>query len=62
MADLSSLKIDDASRSGRPGGKFFRIFSASLGVLVLLAGGLFALWSRDPVVEVAAARPASTRT
>jgi len=61
MADLSSLKIDDASRSGRPGGKFFRLFSASLGVLVLLAGGLFALWSRDPVVEVAAARPASSQ-
>ncbi|MFZ0963403.1 MAG: efflux RND transporter periplasmic adaptor subunit [Terriglobia bacterium] len=60
VADLSSLKIDDSHRSGGGGGKFWRIFSASLGVLVLLAGGVFALRSREPIVEVAAARPANT--
>jgi RND family efflux transporter MFP subunit len=60
VADLSSLKIDDSSRSGRGGGKFWRIFSSSLGVLVLVGGGVFALLPREPVVEVAAARPASS--
>jgi len=55
MSELSRLKISNEARSGS-GGKFFRIFAASLGVLVLLAGGVFALRSRLPVVEVAAAR------
>ncbi|HUI73524.1 MAG TPA: efflux RND transporter periplasmic adaptor subunit [Candidatus Acidoferrum sp.] len=57
-ADLSSLKIHDHARSGA-GGKFWRIFSASLGVLVLLAGGVFALRGKAAVVEVAAARAPS---
>ena len=61
VADLSSLKIDDSHRSGGSGGKFWRIFSASLGVLVLVAGGVFALRTREPIVEVAAARPANTQ-
>lgn len=61
VGDLSSLKIDDAHRSGGAGGKFWRIFSASLGVLVLLAGGVFAFRSRVPVVEVAAARPVNAQ-
>jgi len=61
VADLSSLKIDDSHRSGGSGGKFWRIFSASLGVLVVLAGGVFALRSREPLVTVAAARPANTQ-
>ena len=60
VANLSSLKIDDAHRSGGSGGKILRILSASLGVLVLLTGALFALRSREPVVEIAAARPANT--
>jgi len=59
-ADLSSLKIDDSHRSGGSGGKIGRIFAASLGVLVLIAGGVFALRSRQPVVEVAAAREVNT--
>jgi len=59
-ADLSSLKIQDSARSGGAGSKFWRIFAASLGVLVILAGGVFALMSKTPVVEVAAARPATT--
>jgi RND family efflux transporter MFP subunit len=61
VADLSSLKIDDVHRSGRSGGKLLRIFAASLGVLVLLTGGVFALRSRQPVVEIAAARAANTQ-
>ena len=61
VGDLSSLKIDDAHRSGGAGGKFWRILSASLGVLVLLAGGVFAFRSRMPVVEVAAARAVNTQ-
>ena len=60
-ADLSALKIDDKHRSGGSGGNFWRIFSASLGVLVLIAGGVFALRSRQPVVQVAAARPANSQ-
>ena len=55
--DLSSLRIDDSARSGRSGGKFWRIFAASLGVLVLVLGGIFAFRSQTPFVEVAAARP-----
>ncbi len=58
-ADLSSLKIQDAARSKRSAGKFWSIFAASLGVLVLLTGGVFALRSQTPVVEVTAARPAN---
>lgn len=60
-ADLSSLKIDDSHRSGSSGGKFWRIFFACIGVLVLIAGGVFALRSRQPVVQTAAARPVSTQ-
>ena len=60
-ADLSSLKISDEARSGGAGGKFLRLFAASLGVLVLLTGAIFAFRSREPVVEVAAARPANGR-
>ena len=58
-ADLSSLKIDDSARSRGSGGKILRILAASLGVLVLLTGGIFALRSQIPTVEVAAARPAN---
>jgi RND family efflux transporter MFP subunit len=58
-ANLSSLKIDDGARARGSGGKFWRIFATSLGVLVLVIGGVFALRSRTPVVEVAAARPAN---
>src|SRR5207245_7330767 len=58
-ADLSSLKIKDGARAGGSGGKFLRIFSASLGVLVLIMGGVFALRKQMPAVEVASARPAN---
>lgn len=57
--DLSSLRIHDRSR--RPGrtGKRLGIFAAALGGLVIVGGLLLAFRSQTPVVEVAAARPAS---
>ena len=58
-ADLYSLKIDDSARSRGTGGRILRILAASLGVLGLLTGGIFALRSQIPTVEVAAARPAN---
>ncbi len=60
VGDLSSLKIRDSDRSKGSRGKFWRLFASSLGVAVLLTGGVFALRSRTPVVEVAAARPANS--
>jgi RND family efflux transporter MFP subunit len=57
-ADLASLKINDTHRSRGGAGKFWGFFAAGLGVLLLVAGGVFALKNRAPVVEVAVARPA----
>ena len=57
--DLSSLKIRDGARAGGRGGKFLRIFAASLGILVIVVGGVFAWRKQAPLVEVAAARPAN---
>ena len=56
-ADLASLKIHDTARTRAGAGKFWGYFAATLGVLVLVAGGVFALKNRAPVVEVAVARP-----
>jgi RND family efflux transporter MFP subunit len=60
-ASLSSLKIDDKQRSGGSGGKVWRVLAAALGLVVLIGGGIFALRSRLPVVEVAAARAVNTQ-
>ena len=57
-ADLASLKIHDTHRSRGGAGKFWAFFAAGLGVLLLIAGGVFALKNRAPIVEVAVARPA----
>lgn len=57
--DLGSLKIDDRLRTPKKGGKFLRIFAAAVGALVIITGAVFALRGRAPVVEVAAARPAT---
>jgi len=57
--DLDSLRIKDGARAGGPGGKILRIFAASLGVLVLVIGGVFALRKQMPAVEVASARGAN---
>src|SRR5437588_1505296 len=56
--DLGSLKIDDQLRKRGRLGKWFGIFAAVLGALVIVAGLVFALHSKAPVVEVASARPA----
>jgi RND family efflux transporter MFP subunit len=57
-ADLSSLKIHDSARTKSSTGKFFGIFAAALGVLVLAGGGVMALRGRKPQVEVTTARAA----
>ncbi len=57
-ADLASLKIHDTARSRGGAGKFWGFFAAGIGALLLVAGGVFALKNRAPVVEVAVARPA----
>lgn len=58
-SDLSSLKIHDSARSKGVGGKILRIFAASLGVLVLVIGGIMAFHKRTPAVQVAGALPAN---
>jgi RND family efflux transporter MFP subunit len=55
--DLSSLRIEDRSRSGGKTGKRLGLFAAGLGALVVLGGLLLALRPQRPVVEVAAAQP-----
>jgi RND family efflux transporter MFP subunit len=57
-ADLSSLKIHDSARSKGSVGKFLGIFAAIVGAIVVLGGGLLALRSRKPQVEVTTARAA----
>src|ERR1700757_2165256 len=57
-ADLSSLKIHDSARSKSSTGKFFGIFAAALGVLVLAGGAVRAWGARKPQVEVTTARAA----
>ena len=57
--DLGSLRIDDRARRGGSLGKRLGIFAAALGALVLLGGLLLAFRTQKPVVEVAAARPAT---
>jgi RND family efflux transporter MFP subunit len=57
-ADLSSLKIHDSARSKGSVGKFLGIFAAIVGAIVVLGGGLLALRSRKPQVEVTMARAA----
>jgi len=56
--DLSSLRIDDRSRSSGKTGKRLGLFAAGLGGLVLVGSLLLAFRSQTPLVEVAAARPA----
>jgi len=56
--DLSSLKIDDRSRSTGKTGKRLGVFAAGLGALVVVGGLLLAFRTQKPVVEVVAARPA----
>jgi RND family efflux transporter MFP subunit len=57
--DLGSLKIDDRHRTRGKTGKRLGVFSAIIGIVVIVAGLLAAFRSRKPLVEVAAARPAN---
>jgi len=58
--DLSSLRIDDRSRGASKTGRRLGVFAAALGALLLLGSlALVAFRSQKPVVEVAAARPAT---
>lgn len=57
--DLGSLKIDERQRTPGKTGKRLGVFSAIVGVIVIVAGLLAAFRSRKPLVEVAAARPAN---
>src|SRR5262252_6226711 len=56
--DLASLKIHDAARTRGSGGKILGYFAAAIGLVLLLAGGAFALKNRAPMVEVAMAQAA----
>jgi RND family efflux transporter MFP subunit len=58
LHDLGSLRIEEHSRGSGKKGKRLGIFAATLGLLVLAAGGFFALRGQKPVVDVATARPA----
>jgi RND family efflux transporter MFP subunit len=58
--DLGSLRIHEGQRNGGRTGKFFGIFAAILGVVVLVAGGVFDFMHQKPVVEVAAAQKAGS--
>ena len=57
--DLSSLRIDDGSRKASRTGKKLGLFAATLGAVLLLGSLVLAFRSQKPIVEVAAARPAS---
>jgi HlyD family secretion protein len=57
--DLSSLRIEDGSRRVTKTGKRLGLFAATLGALLLLGSLLLAFRTQKPLVEVAAARPAS---
>lgn len=58
--DLSSLKIDDRSRTSRGIGKKLGVFAAILGAcILLLAAAVFAFRTQKPVVEVATVRGGS---
>jgi len=54
--DLSSLRIDERARGKKSSGRFFRYFSAVVGILVLIAGVVFAFRGHKPVVEASATR------
>ncbi|MGH9714350.1 MAG: efflux RND transporter periplasmic adaptor subunit [Candidatus Acidiferrales bacterium] len=56
--DLGSLRIGEGQRKGGKAGKIFGVAAAIIGVLVLLTGGVLALRSQKPVVEVAVAQKA----
>jgi RND family efflux transporter MFP subunit len=54
--DLSALRIDERARGDHGRFKWVRWFSAGLGAVLLVAGVVFTLKARAPVVEVATAQ------
>jgi len=52
--DLSNLRIDESARKGSSS-KWLRWFAAAIGAVLLIAGAVFALRGKTPVVEVVAA-------
>ena len=60
--DLASLKIHDAARTRGSGGKILGYFAAAIGLVLLIAGAVFALKNRAPVVEVATAQASGDTT
>lgn len=56
--DLGALRIHEGQRKGKKTGKILGLVSGILVLLVLAAGGVFALRTRRPVVEVALAQKA----
>jgi RND family efflux transporter MFP subunit len=57
--DLGSLRIHEGQRKGGKAGKVFSIIAALLGVVIVVAGAVFAFHSQKPVVEVAVAQKAA---
>src|SRR5262244_934576 len=60
--DLASLKIHDSARTRGSGGKILGYFAAAIGLVLLIAGAVFALKNRAPVVEVATVQAAGDST
>jgi RND family efflux transporter MFP subunit len=58
--DLSSLRIDKGQRKGSSTGRRFGIFAAFIGLLVIVAGAVFAFRNQKPVVEVITVQKAAT--
>src|SRR5271156_5878166 len=57
--DLGSLRIDEGQRKSRKTGKVLGVFAALIGVVVIVAGVVFAFRNQKPVVEVAVAQKAA---
>ncbi|MGA7626691.1 MAG: efflux RND transporter periplasmic adaptor subunit [Candidatus Acidiferrales bacterium] len=58
--DLGSLRIDKGQRKKAKTGKRLGIFSAFIGILVIVAGAGFAFRNQKPVVEVVTVQKAMT--
>jgi RND family efflux transporter MFP subunit len=58
--DLSSLRIDKGQRKRPKTGRRLGLFSAFLGVLVIVAGAVFAFRNQKPTVEVVVVQKAVT--
>jgi RND family efflux transporter MFP subunit len=50
--DLSALRIDDGARRDPGRSTWLRWLAVGIGIVLLVAAAVFALWGRTPVVEV----------